>query len=255
MYRNQYDTDCQTWSPQGRIHQIEYAINAVSQGTVAVGIRSDNFAVLGGFKRTQSQLASYQNKLFRIDDHMGIAISGLTADARVLASYMRMECLNEKYTFEKPLNVGRLIAQIGDKSQEKTQKSSKRPYGVGLLVAGYDTNGPHIYETCPSGNYYEYKAFAIGGRSQSAKTYLEKHVESFPGCNLEDLITHVVKSINVTSGDTDLSTENICIAYVGLDTDFTELTKEQLEPYIQKIKDLAPTADGAAQPDADAMET
>ena len=72
---------------------------------------------------------------------------------------------------------------VEDRSQNKTQRSSKRPYGVGLLVAGYDENGPHLYETCPSGNYFEYKAMAIGGRSQSAKTYLEKHFEAFQDCD------------------------------------------------------------------------
>jgi len=250
MFRNQYDTDCTTWSPQGRIFQIEYAMQAVTQGTPVVGLRSDNFAVLVCFKRAQGELASYQKKVFRIDDHIGIGISGLTADARVLANYMRTECLNEKYTFDTPMNVGRLIAQIGDKSQQKTQRSSKRPYGVGLLVAGYDSNGPHIYETCPSGNYYEYKAFGIGGRSQSAKTYLEKHFKEFADCNLEDLILHGVRAINATSGDTDLSMKNFSVAYVGLDTDFTELPEADLAKYLEKIKDDAPVVE-----DVDAMET
>merc|ERR1739848_222789 len=106
---------------------------------------------------------------------MGIGISGLTADARVLSNYMRTECLNHKYVYDTPMNTGRLVAQIGDKAQQKTQRYSQRPYGVALLVAGFDNNGPHIYEACPSGNFFEYKAMAIGGRSQSARTYLEKN--------------------------------------------------------------------------------
>jgi len=248
MFKNQYDTDCTTWSPMGRIFQIEYAMEAVKQGTPCVGLRSNDFAILCCLKRQLGELASYQKKIFRIDDHLGIAISGLTADARVLANYMRMECLNEKYTFDAPLNIGRLISQIGDKSQQKTQRSSKRPYGVGLLVAGCDSTGPHIYETCPSGNYYEYKAFAIGGRSQSAKTYLEKNFQEFPDNNLEDLITHAVKAINVTSGETDISAQNISVAYVGRDAKFKELTEAELEKYVEKIKD-------AAGPGDDAMET
>ncbi len=62
-------------------------------------------------------------------------------------------------------------------SQHKTQKASKRPYGVGLLVAGVDRDGPHLFETCPSGNYYEYYAYSIGARSQSARTYVEDHLD------------------------------------------------------------------------------
>jgi hypothetical protein len=62
--------------------------------------------------------------------------------------------------------IGRLVRQVADKHQVCTQRSWKRPYGVGLLVAGHDARGPHLYNTCPSGNYWEYKAMAIGARSQ-----------------------------------------------------------------------------------------
>merc|ERR1719408_357059 len=121
---------------------------------------------------------------------MCIGIAGLTADARVLAEYMRNECLNHRYIFDAPMNVGRLVAQVADKSQQKTQNSSKRPYGVGLLVAGIDEKGPHLFETMPDGNYYEFHAMAIGGRSTSAKTYMEKHFESFKTMDSNTLIQH-----------------------------------------------------------------
>eukprot|EP00438_Fugacium_kawagutii_P000938 Skav228060 [mRNA] locus=scaffold2067:111001:116484:+ [translate_table: standard] len=134
-----------------------------------LGLRSKTHVVLVSFKRAQSELASHQQKIFKIDNHMAIGISGLTADARVLADYMRNEpCLNHSYVFDSAMNVGRLVAQVADKSQQKTQSlgrnSSKRPYGVGLLVAGYDEKGPHLFETCPSGNYFEYYAMATWQR-------------------------------------------------------------------------------------------
>jgi len=80
----QYDTDVTTWSPQGRLFQIEYAMEAVKQGSAIVGVTSDTHAVLAAIKRTPSELASYQQKIFRIDDHMGMAMSGLTSDGRSL---------------------------------------------------------------------------------------------------------------------------------------------------------------------------
>ena len=85
MNRNQYDTDVTTWSPQGRLYQVDYAIHAVQQGSVCVGLRSNENVVLTAVMRTPSPLASHLEKIFRIDNHMGIAIAGLTADARVLA--------------------------------------------------------------------------------------------------------------------------------------------------------------------------
>jgi 20S proteasome alpha/beta subunit len=67
-------------------------------------------------------------------------------------------------------------------AQVNTQEYGRRPYGVGFLVIGQDQSGPHLYEFSPSGNSYEYHAMSIGARSQSAKTYLEKHYESFADC-------------------------------------------------------------------------
>jgi 20S proteasome subunit alpha 6 len=189
--RNQYDTDVTSFSPQGRLFQLEYAMEAVKQGSPCVGLRSKTHAVLVAFKRSADELASYQEKLFKIDNHMAIAISGLTADARFLCKHMRTECLNYNFVYGGTLQTGRLVNQVADMHQRCTQDASYkrgRPFGVGLLVIGYDKTGPHVYQTCPSANYYEYKAQAIGARSQSAKTYLERHFETFDDLSLNELI-------------------------------------------------------------------
>lgn len=135
--------------------------------------------VLVSLKKSPHDLASHQEKVFDIDDHMGIAIAGLTADARYLCKFMRTECLNYWYTHDSHHPTERLIGKIAKKSQIKTNHPAKRPFGVGLLVGSVDETGAHLFETCPSGNYYEYIAMAIGARSQSAKTYLEKNFEQF----------------------------------------------------------------------------
>ena len=75
--------------------------------------------------------------------------------------------------------VNRLVLKVADKSQIGTIRAGHRPYGIGLLVAGADATGPHLFETQPSGQYFEYKAWAIGARSQAGRTYLEKHFEEF----------------------------------------------------------------------------
>jgi 20S proteasome subunit alpha 6 len=85
MFRNQYDTDVTVWSPQGHLHQIDYAKEAVKQGSASLGLASNKYVVLCGIRRQNVKLAEHQKKIFKIDDHMGIAISGLTADARTLA--------------------------------------------------------------------------------------------------------------------------------------------------------------------------
>lgn len=82
--------------------------------------------------------------------------------------------------------------------QRCTQSYVRRPYGVGLLVATYDQTGPHLYQTQPSGEYFECNAMAIGSRSQTSRTYLEREYESFPDCDLDSLIKHALKALSVS---------------------------------------------------------
>jgi len=96
-------------------------------------------------------------------------------------------------------------------SQIPTQRYGRRPFGVGLLVAGYDDLGTHLYQTCPSANYYECKAMAIGARSQSARTYLEKHLAQFSGNTLDELIRHALRALRDTlPNEIELSTK-VCM--------------------------------------------
>ncbi|EQC38707.1 20S proteasome subunit alpha 6 [Saprolegnia diclina VS20] len=238
MFRNQYDTDVTVWSPQGHLHQIDYAMEAVKQGSACLGLRSATHVVLAGIKRVNAeQLADPQKKLFEIDSHMGMAIAGLTADARSLARFMRTECLNHKFVYGSALPVARLVADVADKKQECTQSYVRRPYGVGLLVAGVDKNGPHLFQTCPSGNYYEYNAIAIGARSQSARTYLEKHFETFPNSSKDDLIKHALQGIRgCLEGSQELSASNVTIAVVGADQKFILIEGADLQPYIDAVE-------------------
>lgn len=247
--QNQYDQDCLTWSPTGRLFQVEYAMQAVEQGTPVLGLRSKNAVVLCSNMRALSELAEEKKKVMKIDDHLCIGIAGLTADARVLAEYMRNEALNHSYIYDTPINVGRLVAQIGDKSQAKTQNSSgKRPYGVGLLVAGFDEKGPHLFQTCPSGNYFEYFAMAIGGRSTSAKTYLEKHFEKFPDLPLEELIQYGMEAMNKTtvSKGENLTTKNTSIVVVDA-AGFRELPAEEVTKYLDKLEKKAEDPDATME--------
>ncbi|KAL0826853.1 hypothetical protein Bca101_050530 [Brassica carinata] len=117
MFRNQYDTDVTTWSPTCRLFQVEYAMEAVKQGSAAIGLRSRSHVVLACVNKAQSELSSHQKKIFKVDDHIGVAIAGLTADGRVLSRYMRPEAINHSFTYESPLPVGRLVVHLADKAQ------------------------------------------------------------------------------------------------------------------------------------------
>eukprot|EP00058_Branchiostoma_floridae_P003844 XP_002589332.1 hypothetical protein BRAFLDRAFT_77784 [Branchiostoma floridae] len=158
MFRNQYDNDVTVWSPQ----------------------------------RAPSELSDHQRKVIPIDDHIGVSIAGLTADARLLSKFMRTECLNSRYAYESPLPVSRLVSTLGNSILylvlvEKLWKT--------FLVIEM---GPHIYQTCPSSNYFDCKCMAIGARSQSARTYLERHINEFLDCAVDDLVRHGLRALRET---------------------------------------------------------
>ncbi|KAF7355047.1 Proteasome endopeptidase complex [Mycena sanguinolenta] len=259
-FRNTYDSDNTVFSPQGRLHQVEYALEAVKQGSAAVGLRSKTHSILLALKRSTGELASYQQKMFRIDDHVGIAIAGLTSDARVLSNFMRQQAMSSKMIFNRPVPVNRLVSSIADKAQVNTQEYGRRPYGVGFLVIGQDQSGPHLYEFSPSGNSYEYYAMSIGARSQSAKTYLEKHYKSFDDCSLEDLVRHGLHALRETlQQDKELNVNNTSIGIIGPQGTnetgvppagpFRIIEGEKLEPYLQSMIPKE-TAEAAAAPAA-----
>lgn len=212
-------------------------MEAVKLGSATVALKNETHAVLIALKRASSELSAYQKKVIPIDKHIGITISGLTADARILSRYMRTECLNYNYSHAALLPVNRLISQLGNKMQICTQRYDRRPFGVGLLVAGYDDQGAHIYQTCPSANYFDCKAMSIGARSQSARTYLEKNLDIFSTLTLEELVKHGLRALRDTlPNEVDLSSKNVSIGYVGKDTEFTVLNEENIERYLHMIE-------------------
>ena len=168
-------------------------------------------------QRNAEELSSYQKKLFNVDEHAGIAIAGLTSDARVLSNFMKQQCLGHRLTYGRAMTIRTLVDMIGEKAQINTQVYGKRPYGVGLLVAGVDENGPHLFEFQPSGMTEEMQAFAIGGRSQMARTYLERNIEKFADCSREELVQHGLKALKESLvQDKELTVENTSVGLCGV---------------------------------------
>eukprot|EP01053_Blabericola_migrator_P010391 Blabericola_migrator_1__10390@NODE_5869_length_652_cov_181_041026_g2035_i1_p1_GENE_NODE_5869_length_652_cov_181_041026_g2035_i1NODE_5869_length_652_cov_181_041026_g2035_i1_p1_ORF_typecomplete_len144_score18_91Proteasome/PF00227_26/9_7e27Proteasome_A_N/PF10584_9/2_8e10O_Spanin_T7/PF17531_2/0_14_NODE_5869_length_652_cov_181_041026_g2035_i1133564 len=140
MNRNIYDTDCLTWSPQGRIFQIEYAAEAVKQGTCVLGVKNKTHVILCALRRTVSKLADYNSKVMKIDDHCGATFSGISADASLMVEEMRKRCMFHKYQLSSPAQVMKVVDHISQLSQKNTQQNGKRPFGCGLLISGYDVS-------------------------------------------------------------------------------------------------------------------
>ena len=150
---------------------------------------------------------------------------------------MRSECLNYWYAHDSKHPTERLIGKIAKKSQLKTNNPSKRPFGVGLLVAGVDQTGTHLFETCPSANYYEYEAMAIGARCQSSKTYLEKNFTSFKPLNWQELVKHALKALKASAQETELTVHNVSVGFLGFEDPFRLLSADELTSFLADVND------------------
>lgn len=257
MFRNQYDTDITTWSPAGRLYQVEYAMEAVNQGSATVGAKNKDFVVLAALKRSPTaELSSYQEKIFKLDDHMGMSITGLISDGRSLARFIRTEAMNHRYMQDTAIPVSRVAEMLGEKHQRHIQSAAKRPFGVGLLIGGHDRTGPRLFQTSPSGDIYDFKATAMGVRSQAARTYLEKHFHSFPTTTLDELVLHALRALGATAPEgVELNFRNTTIAIVGKDVPFYICSEEAARKYLDGFKmrpeDIAAAAEEVEDDDND----
>lgn len=240
MFRNQYDNDVTVFSPQGRLFQVEYALEAVKQGAPCVGLISNRHAVIAGLKRSTGDLsASASKKIFTLAPHVGCAIAGLTSDARVLTRTMQKAAEGELLSIERRVPVTRLVKDVAaDRAQQSTQYYGGRPFGVGLLIVGVDEQGPHLVEFSPSGTCLEYTAWSIGARAQSARTYFEGQYDSlgedstvnpFAECTAEQLIQHALIGLRDCMPPEQLLTaQNTSVGVVSVDADFRIISDDEV---------------------------
>jgi len=149
---------------------------------------------------------------------------------------MRNQALQSKLLHARPLPLNRLVNSLSLKAQRKTQTAGARPYGVGLLIVGTDAAGPHLWEFLPSGSVLEYRATAIGARSQSARTYLEREFESFAGLSKQELVIHGLKALReCLPQDKELNVQNTTVAVVGRGDKFVLSDDEDVAPYLELL--------------------
>lgn len=170
-------------------------------------------------------------------------MAGLAPDARILSNFLRQRAMSSKLVFGRPLPISKAVYAIADKAQSNTQQYGRRPYGVGLIIIGHDSKGPHLYEFLPSGSVLEYFGTAIGARSQAARTYLERNFQEFPNATLEELIIHGLNALRDTlAQDKELTPKNTNIAFLGKDTPFKILEDDAVTPWLEKLDSVSRTS-------------
>ena len=230
-----YDRAITVFSPDGRLFQVEYAREAVKRGTTSIGIKCPDGIVLAVDKRTTSTLveSSSIEKLFKIDEHIGAATSGLVADARALVERARVEAQINKITYSEPIRVDSLSKKLCDMLQLYTQNGGVRPFGSALIIGGVYNDKCKLFETDPSGALIEYKATAIGsGRSSAMEIFEEEYSDDL---SIDDAIALAIRAINEAT-EHDTTSDNVEIAVIKKeDGKYVKLSKDDVASYIEDV--------------------
>jgi proteasome alpha subunit len=229
-----YDRAITVFSPDGRLFQVEYAREAVKRGTTTVGLKFKNGVVLIIDKRITSNLIEPMSieKIFKIEDWIGCATSGLVADARVLVDRARVEAQINKITYGESITVESLVKKICDFKQNYTQYGGVRPFGTAMLVAGVDQKGEHLFETDPSGALMEYKAGSIGaGRNTVMELFEEEYKDTF---GLDKSIDLGLRALDAAT-EGGLNAPAVEIATVTADNPFEKMDQDKVLKYVGSI--------------------
>jgi len=233
-----YDRAITIFSPDGRLFQVEYALETVKRGSIVIGLKCPEGVVLAAEEKGSSNLQDpdFSWKIFQIDEHIGAAIAGLSSDARLLIDQARIYAQSNRLTYDEPMDVEVLSKRIGDIEQIYTQHAGVRPFGVSIIFGGVDKTGCRVFQTDPSGAVWGYKAVAVGAGSEAIKELLE--AEYSDDLSLEQTIMLAIKCLSKAI-EGKLDPRKIRIAIIPSDTKkFRLLTESEVKEYIDKSKVL-----------------
>lgn len=235
MGDSQYSFSLTTFSPSGKLVQIEHALKAVAAGATSLGIKATNGVVIATEKKLPTELIDETTvqKIQLLTPNIGVAYSGIGPDSRVLVRNSRKSAQAYWNTYKETIPMSQLVRETAAVMQEFTQSGGVRPFGVSLLMAGYDSRGPQLYQVDPSGSYFAWKASAIGKNMANAKTFLEKRYTE--DMELEDAIHTAILTLK-EGFEGQISGDNIEIAVVGQDQKFRVLTAGEVSDYLAEVE-------------------
>lgn len=234
-----YDRAITMFSPDGRLLQVEYAKKTVKQGSTAIGMVCSDGVVLITDKRIVDPLIVTESveKIFKIDDHIAATASGILSDARVLVERAQVKAQQHHVNYDGPTDILSIVKDICDLKQICTQSGGLRPFGVSLLITGIDNNGPCLYETDPTGIFFQYYAAVIGeGDTEIEKILQKEHNANQP---VEEGIKLGIRALARTIEG--LTLERIdCAVISAHDKKFTKIPRAKIEKIFKDVKKTAP---------------
>ena len=230
-----YDRAITMFSPDGRLLQVEYAKKTVRQGSTAIGMVCKDGVVLVTDKRIVDPLVvpDAVEKIFQIDDHIATTAAGILSDARVLVDRAQLKAQQHRVTYDSPIEVKDIVKDIADLKQMCTQSGGLRPFGVSLLIAGIDNGDVKLYETDPTGIFFQYKASVIGESEPEIEEILHKEYKD--NLSVEDGIKLALKAMMKTQ-EGNFTVERIDCVYIMKDEKlFTRMSKERISDLFSQV--------------------
>jgi len=229
-----YDRAITVFSPDGRLFQVEYAMELVNRGATILGIRCSEGIVLGAEETVEPlEDAEYSWKIFKVDEHVGAAIVGLSSDARILIDQARVYAQSNRLTYDEPIDVEVVTKRICDIKQLYTQHAGVRPFGVSMIFGGVDKAGNRLLGTHPSGTYRGYKATTLGAGRETVLSILKEEYRE--DMTLEDATKLAVKCLAKALEARQLP-PRIKIAVISSATKKMEmLGDDRIESYVKEL--------------------
>ncbi|GMR42478.1 hypothetical protein PMAYCL1PPCAC_12673 [Pristionchus mayeri] len=224
-----YGFSLTTFSPSGKLMQIEYALNAVKNGQPSVGLKASDGVVLAT-ENPSSPLYEEQAKIEKISKHIGCVYSGMGPDARLLVKRARKIAITYEDMYGEEISTTQLVTRLAAVMQEYTQSGGVRPFGVSLLIAGWDAEPgkPLLFQCDPSGAYFAWKATALGKNDTNAKTFLEKRFSET--LELDDGVHTSLLTLRECF-DVGMTEDNVEVAVCN-SSGFHRLTKQQVKDHL-----------------------
>ena len=233
-----YDMTPTMYSPDGRIYQVEYAIETVKRGTLAIGVATKQGVIMAVEEKPRTlQSTNVTQKIFQVDYHIGVAAAGYIPDARVQVDSARFFSQGNKMTYDESVEVATVAKHLADQAHQFTQYGGVRPNGVSMIIAGVDQKGESIYVTDPSGTYVQFAAIAIGANSDDVNAFLEKHYNA--EMSLEDAASLAIAAINLKAEQKE-GINHIKMAKVTSESKvFEKVSESDLQNYSQNASKFA----------------
>jgi len=234
-----YDMTPTMYSPDGRIYQVEYAIETVKRGTLAIGISSKEGVIMAVEEKPRTlQTSNITQKIFQVDYHIGVAAAGYIPDARVQVDGARFFSQGNRMTYDESVEVATVAKHLADQAHQFTQYGGVRPNGVSMIIAGIDQKGESIYVTDPSGTYIQFAAVAIGAGSDEVNAFLEKNYKEDMG--LDDAAALAIAAINLKS-EAKEGINHVKMAKITSEAKvFEKVSESDLQNYSQNTSKFTP---------------